>query len=506
MLKSITVENYRSFRTEAKLQFRPLTILLGKNSSGKSSLTRLIPLLQQSLERQSSSPLLWSSDSVDLGNISDVVTHSGVGSELRIGIRVVAPHFHNFSRRMRYTFLQSFDEAHAEFEYIMRLSAEGIRTKFNGIEIRYGDQTLEVDWDQAGQLTALRIDKRNYELGGAAYSVDTKSLFPEISRVVVKEEIARSSRGPVFYEPIRGALAGIIHGRTAAEKIDFFARSIPFLPRKRAREALLSFPNVVQKKLTDESVRLISNLSMINDLPQMIRYLSFVVEPIFLGSAYIGPSRASGKRFARLQELAVDRLDSSGENTAMYVYSLNEEERRSFNDLLVRACGHTISVEESGPGHVSVKIGRQGQNQFENIADVGFGFSQLVPVIAQLHAVRERNPNGDFFGAGEALFAVEQPELHLHPAMQSNLADLFVGAVTSGSKGGRSTKILVETHSETLVSQLGVLIAEKQVSQDDIAIYFVNKDEITGQSNLQEVKFNEDGVILDWPSGFFSAL
>lgn len=296
-----------------------------------------------------------------------------------------------------------------------------------------------------------------------------------------------------------------MEGQTA-EKIDFFARQFSFVPRQTARDVLSYFPNVVAKKLTEANSKLISDLSMINNLPQIMQAISFSVSPTLLGSAYIGPSRASGKRFDRIQELSVNRLDSSGENTAMYIYSLSEEERRSFNDLLARACGHTILVEESGPGHVSIKIGRQGQSHFENIADVGFGFSQLVPVIAQLHAIRERNIGQDRFFANEVVFSVEQPELHLHPAMQANLADLFVGAVSSANRNAVKTTMVVETHSETLVSQLGVLIAENQISKDDVAIYFVSKDEKSGEFVLEEKSFGEDGVITDWPIGFFSAI
>ncbi|MCE7797354.1 DUF3696 domain-containing protein [Sphingobium sufflavum] len=505
MLKAISVQNYRGFSQPTTLHLRPLTILLGRNSSGKSSLTRLIPLLQQSLERQSSSPILWSSESVDLGNISDVITHDTAAAELRIGFQVSVPNFYAFLNRSRYGFVSTPGNPSADLEYTMRLSADGARTKFNGILIRIGEQTLSVDWDGDGNVTRFAVNDVEFPLGEARYKADTKSVFPEISRLFEKDEITHSARTPLFYDDIRPALENVIHGRTAAEKIDFFARHFSYLPREKAREALRQFPNAVSRKVSDHNSRVISDLSMINDLPRIMQTLNILVAPDLLASAYIGPSRASGKRFDRIQELSVDRLDASGDNTAMYVYSLSEEERQSFNDLLVRACGHVMQVEESGPGHVSIKVGRQGQAHFENIADVGFGFSQLVPVIAQLHAVRERNSNRSGLSGNSVVFAVEQPELHLHPAMQANLADLFVAAVSRTSSKDITTTILVETHSETLVSQLGVLIAEGEISSDDVAVYFVEKDERSGTSSLTEKKFGTDGLISDWPIGFFSS-
>ncbi|GLK55903.1 hypothetical protein GCM10008170_19220 [Methylopila capsulata] len=463
-----------------------------------------MPLLQQSLERESSSPILWSAEAVDMGTISDVITHGETGEELRIGIKIDDLSFLNTLNRIKRNFVSTDRNDPIDIEYIIRLVADGYRTRFIGIEINYDLQRLSVDWDIAGRVTDIRIDGKSYPLHNVSYLVDTKSLFPEIVRMVAKEEVARASRTPIFYDPIKDAVSSIVHGRTAKEKVEFLSRSLSYVPRRLAKNTLKSFPNTVAAKLTELNINRLSDFSMINDLPFIIRFLSSRIAPLFLGSAYIGPSRASGKRFDRIQELSVNRLDSSGENAAMYVYSLNASERASFNELLIRACGHVLAVEESGPGHVSVKIARHGQEQFENIADVGFGFSQLVPVIAQLHAVRERNEY-DHFGSPNVLFAVEQPELHLHPAMQSNLADLFVGAVKTASDSERQTTILVETHSETLVSQLGVLIAEGEISNNDVAVYFVSKNETDGISRIKEMAFDESGIISEWPIGFFSA-
>ena len=74
MLRSFSVENYRSFR-RATIDLRPITLLLGRNSSGKSSLTRLVPLMRQSFNRLTATPVLWASDVIDFGDISNVVHH-----------------------------------------------------------------------------------------------------------------------------------------------------------------------------------------------------------------------------------------------------------------------------------------------------------------------------------------------------------------------------------------------------------------------------------------------
>jgi len=507
MLKALTVENYRGFREKTVFELKPLTVLLGRNSSGKSSLTRLIPLFQQSLTRSSASPVLWSSDAVDMGNICDVITHNDDPLELRIGFRIPVGALAHFLSRYQFgPPPQLYLDQDEEVEYVIRLSADGARTKFDGIDITIAGQVLSIGWSKEGVVNKIAVDGKPYKVGDDELIVEPASMFPEITRKRRREGDVRRRYAGLMSEELSTALDPVIHGRTAKDRVKHLSDTIAFLPKRSARTAVRELPNVVARKVTEANSARISDLSFIHNASKIVTFLQFELTPTFMSAAYIGPSRASGNRFDRIQELAVNRLDASGANTAMYVYSLNEQERSSFNDLLIRACGHTLKVDESGVGHVSVKIGRLGQAHFENITDVGFGYSQLVPVIAQLHAVRERALGSDEAETRDVIFAVEQPELHLHPAMQASLADLFVGAINTETSLVDSTTIIVETHSETFISQLGLLVAEKAIEPSSIAIYFVDKDENEELSRLRRVDFNADGVIEEWPAGFFSAI
>jgi predicted ATPase len=106
--------------------------------------------------------------------------------------------------------------------------------------------------------------------------------------------------------------------------------------------------------------------------------------------------------------------------------------------------------------------------------------------------------------AGQQIIAIEQPELHLHPAYQANLADLFVSAV-HGTGGASGATVLLETHSEVMIGRLGELVAAGRIRPDDVAIHFVEKDEESGLSQVRLGEFSTDGVIENWPVGFFSA-
>lgn len=91
----------------------------------------------------------------------------------------------------------------------------------------------------------------------------------------------------------------------------------------------------------------------------------------------------------------------------------------------------------------------------------------------------------------EETIYIEQPELHLHPAAQADLADLFVNCVLEGNNGKR---IVIETHSEHLIRKLQVLIADKNnmFTNEMIKIYYVDKDK-QGIAHVEEMKILPNG-------------
>ncbi|MNR14086.1 hypothetical protein D3C85_1305380 [compost metagenome] len=100
--------------------------------------------------------------------------------------------------------------------------------------------------------------------------------------------------------------------------------------------------------------------------------------------------------------------------------------------------------------------------------------------------------------------AVEQPELHLHPAFQASLGDMFSAAIKRPNGASRQKRFLIETHSEALIGRLSELIAAKELSVDDVIIYFVEKDEAERNSSVRVGSYDPDGNISNWPLGFFS--
>ena len=119
------------------------------------------------------------------------------------------------------------------------------------------------------------------------------------------------------------------------------------------------------------------------------------------------------------------------------------------------------------------------------LTDIGFGVSQVLPVLILCYYA----PEG-------SILILEQPEAHLHPKVQTELADVLIDVVKN-----RNLQIILESHSEYLLSRLQRRIAEKEIAAADTALYFCEiKD---GTSEIEQLNVDEYGNIRNWPQDFF---
>ena len=180
--------------------------------------------------------------------------------------------------------------------------------------------------------------------------------------------------------------------------------------------------------------------------------------------------------------------------------SLNDEKLTKFSNWLKVFFNFGIHVEKRN-GHISI-FAKEG-NSLVNFADSGFGISQLVPVALQiwwdLNLLGEYSSTSAKNGVENSLqdttkvLTVEQPELHLHPAHQSALADIFANSVKSAKDLNNRVKpaYIIETHSEALVNRLGALIEEGVVASEEVQVLMFTKDsdELTSPL-LQLIRLN----------------
>jgi predicted ATPase len=141
---------------------------------------------------------------------------------------------------------------------------------------------------------------------------------------------------------------------------------------------------------------------------------------------------------------------------------------------------------------------RSGEHDFDlDITDVGFGISQILPILVE-----------GFISPPGKIILIEQPEIHLHPKMQGELADLFIDIANmkpprvgeEAVDGGNTKYLVIETHSEYLLNRLRRRISERRISHSDVALYFIEKSK--SGSIVRGVPIPISGQ-FEWPEEFY---
>jgi hypothetical protein len=214
--------------------------------------------------------------------------------------------------------------------------------------------------------------------------------------------------------------------------------------------------------------------------------------------AYLGPLREAPRRFQLLPSDVASNVGARGENTALLLArdsALVQEVNRWLKRLNIPydlgvepLAGERIGLELDDLIATVLKDRRSGITVTPQ--DVGFGISQLLPVVVQMLVGRNRT------------VCVEQPEIHVHPRLQAEVADLIIAAADPE----RGNQVLVETHSEHLMLRLQRRLRERDpdwLTPNHIAIVYVNSDQY-GVARPVTLRLDENGHFIDeWPDGFF---
>lgn len=154
-----------------------------------------------------------------------------------------------------------------------------------------------------------------------------------------------------------------------------------------------------------------------------------------------------------------------------------------------------VRAKKKSDTHVAIEVGRLpaptqgGAHDVVNIADVGVGVSQALPVIVALH---QADP-------GQLVYA-EQPELHLHPNAQWAMAGILVAAAKRG------VRVVIETHSSLLILGVQAALAEgvRGLAPEDICLHWFERDSKTGDARVTSTTLDGEGAFGDWPADFDS--
>ena len=269
------------------------------------------------------------------------------------------------------------------------------------------------------------------------------------------------------------------------------------IERKAVREAkpfnFLFSPAAALRRLQSQGKSNEERVSVVEPSRAFVMYINALsaafgeLNDIFSDLTYVGPLRERPRRYYSISGEMPISVGSRGEHMANLVRRRLPEMKDNLNDWIRRfEFGYALEVDSLSDEFFSLSFVGADTSIRTNIADAGFGASQVLPLIVQALAARKNS-----------LTIAEQPEIHLNPRLQYLLADLLVEMANTDHR------VIVETHSEHLLLRLRRLVADGKIKHDNVAIYFVEK--IDGVSKVRQIDLKANGHIPHetWPKGFF---
>ena len=432
--RGISLRNFRGFKKADNIRLAPLTFLVGPNSSGKSSLFDAILFVVQSGFAAARGPL--QSVPTWMGHLVDLGSFEDT---------IFA---HRTSLAMYIEVELSSNEIHQFLRDVPLVQA-------NQHPFRVGFKIRSSRTDPAGRVIETRLmDVRTGE------EARVRHPGPSDRRVEVvalgRLRRTRLSHNRILARHLRSIVSQ--QSRTLSGRRAAWDRISKFLER----DALTGISRGTERVSSGRSAP--ERWYPITGSQPVPRYLSE-------GRVY--------------EEVSPALLDAA----QRFEHSLRvRKQTRSTSGSLathLRTIGIASSINHTklSAYHSSIKVRDHITGVTSNLIDVGYGASQAIPVI---HACLN--------GASGPLF-VEQPEIHLHPKAQGDVADLLCR--TSGRR-----QVVVETHSVHMINRARILVARGELDPSDVVVNYVSRTR-TG-SRVREIPILPNGEFgTEWPEGFF---
>jgi hypothetical protein len=360
--------------------------------------------------------------------------------------------------------------------------------------------TIELHFDNRQKITRFDVNSSDVlkYLRRPLLGIPSGGLVPNIIEEIDGESTARSMTriappGTFLQLPsARAALVKVMqplfHGNTSTntirrviEWVGIGEKSALLTTLKETRSPGIYWQNrVSQLKPNSFRLRLINDLNIASWTPFLFDWVASYVKGVAGTVRYIAPVRAPTERYYRPQNLSVHEVDYQGKNLAILLRTLTDTERRRLSEWTDKYLGISLSARSAG-GHLSLTLRESLSGPDYNLTDVGFGFSQIAPIVTQLWLLTKSGSQRrkDI----PIVFSMEQPELHLHPHLQATVADLLIGAISTARANGLDLRLIIETHSEAIINRLGHRIATEELSRKDVSVVLFHRK----QPQLSEI-------------------
>lgn len=518
IIKALTIENFKGIREPVRVEFKPITLLFGPNSAGKSTIVQALHYIREILERNNvdADRTAWTDESFDMGGFTNLVHKHDLNLPIKIKFELACSSLLDYSD----FFTDQVDNIWIEFEikWSNFLQAPLVFSCTVGVA---GEQFARIVCAEDGKQARIAdINFKHHLLSRSEVELEGKNVLIPNLRVAL---IGTIKKGFLF----------------ADNKIELFIDQQSALPRYTTQ---INSELMDEEKEKEEREGRTTNLEF--DEPSSWEVLNDFFHTYFGGLTsmlrdelrkfrYIGPIRKTPPRLftpVRTEDesrwtsglAAWDILNKADDGFIQKTNSWLANESRLHSGYRIDVKRYK-ELEVNGPIIAGIREGYYADNEaYEELIreeleklpvkariflreegtglevlpqDVGIGISQVLPVIV----VALHSNNG--------IVAIEQPELHIHPAFQVALGDLFISQVKE-----HEVCFLLETHSEHLLLRLMRRIRETSeatlppdtqgLNPEELAIHYVEQS--TEGMKICAIRVDKEGDFIDrWPSGFF---
>lgn len=533
MITTFSGSNYKAFE-HFNLELKPLTILLGANSCGKSALINSLLMLSQSSDTSiiSESALRLNGSKVGMGESINIIRDKnpetilefsftfGIDTSLKKEILNIRRDFHelyftvsrfinHFYRRelkkdlFLVKLIDDLDKAYIEDDSLIGTKKLNIfarkiisllkhvrkTLKENPIPPRkvpseylnlVENTSLKKIEDGLVHLASIPVTKSSAHKISYSFALNKKTKDLEIKKYIQR---AKSGEIYIMFEKING-------------KINITSEVINPAALKRSKNEIISFLNFNSLSLTSkinnptrgvwDFLHISANpfVSLfIRTLKTTTNYLSSCLSDLKVN--HVSPLRAFPQRYYLLDKSIHHKQLNALDGTELAeVLKKNPIIKENINRLLAP---FNIAVDIDKVNDIIHKISVTQDAVKLELTDVGFGISQVLPILVQAYLSPE-----------DSLTIIEQPEIHLHPNMQAWLTDALISIALKDKK-----RFLIETHSDALIRRVRLRIVDDKsdLTENDVRIYHLERNKIESSTTLNHVPVSDDGDIK-WPAGF----
>ena len=571
-LTYIEIENFKGIGSRQSIELKPITLLFGPNSAGKSTILQVLHYLREILERRNTNPdQTIAGGLTDLGGFATFVHNQDRSLPIVLKLELLLEDEQG-NERLPLNSGVSVNEDVFHALQIMYISSQTDEYGFNPL-VKHIGLTVEVRWSnliQGSYVAMLGIEmngeplamlksppqKGRAQVSGfnfahplfeqISHPEDDVSVPYEGDEILSPEEAEELRRDP-FSSPLGSEIWELSRELSADATVSDNQDNHFRIAVKTPLDALPDLENPLEFDLVDidgavretgeyklEQQRR-TGLAMLLD--EMILGPMRIVRDYLNALTYIGPLREIPDRGYRprlsadearwAQGLAawdllytdsdgklLNEINSwmSGDARLQTGYQLERTQIREIpvpspfhhlfsRDLTEDDLGDLQELYTTLNIRTEIALRELDKGIIVMPCDVGVGISQMIPVI--VGCLRDK--------AG--LLIIEQPELHIHPAIQVKLGDLFIYATQSEKDYVNSGKsLLIETHSEHIILRMLRRIRETSANElppgatgfkpEDLSVIYVDKTEQGVQ--LRSLRVDEEGEFIDrWPKGFF---